>query len=243
MGFTNDKGLIEQWDSPAGYGGLAGDGSFPSGHTSHGYAQGIVLATLLPELAPQILARASEYGNNRILLAFHYPTDIMGGRIVGEKTAQLRWSDPGSASSWSSRRLSWRPSSRRSAGRPGRPFAGALRRRREAVPAHGRGAEGVQAADDLRLPEHRRGEPAAGCSGRGRGHAAHGAPKLSDGQRRTVLAATQIPPAQRWTSRVTGQLAADRPCRGDGRQGHRAPRRDAHRRRGTGERRGVRVGR
>lgn len=94
MGFTDDQGLIKPWDSPGGYAGLAGDGSFPSGHTSHGYAQGIVLATLLPELAPQILARASEYGNNRILLSFHYPTDIMGGRIVGEKTAQLRWSDP-----------------------------------------------------------------------------------------------------------------------------------------------------
>lgn len=95
MGFTGDDGLIKQWDSTGEYGGLAGDGSFPSGHTSHGYAQGVVLATLLPELAPQILARASEYGNNRIVLAFHYPTDIMGGRIVGEKTAQLRWSDPG----------------------------------------------------------------------------------------------------------------------------------------------------
>nr|WP_245600769.1 phosphatase PAP2 family protein [Streptomyces sulphureus] len=94
MGFTNDEGLIRQWDTPEGYEGLAGDGSFPSGHTSHGYAQGIVMATLLPELAPQILARASEYGDNRILLSFHYPTDIMGGRIVGAKTAQVRWSDP-----------------------------------------------------------------------------------------------------------------------------------------------------
>ncbi len=94
MGFTGDSGLIKQWDSASGYAGLAGDGSFPSGHTSHGYAQGIVMATLLPQLAPQILARASEYGNNRIVLAFHYPTDIMGGRIVGEDTAQMRWSDP-----------------------------------------------------------------------------------------------------------------------------------------------------
>ncbi|WP_433339860.1 acid phosphatase [Streptomyces sp. CA-253872] len=95
MGFGDEDGLIKPWDSRGGYDGLAKDGSFPSGHTSHGYAQGIVLATLLPELAPQILARASEYGEHRILLAFHYPTDIMGGRIVGERTAQGRWSDPG----------------------------------------------------------------------------------------------------------------------------------------------------
>ncbi|NEA40191.1 phosphatase PAP2 family protein [Streptomyces sp. SID11385] len=95
MGFADEDGLVKPWDSRGGYDGLAKDGSFPSGHTSHGYAQGIVLATLLPELAPQILARASEYGEHRILLAFHYPTDIMGGRIVGERTAQGRWSDPG----------------------------------------------------------------------------------------------------------------------------------------------------
>jgi hypothetical protein len=94
MGFTNDDGLIKQWDSAAGYSGLAGDGSFPSGHTSHAYSEGIVMATLLPQLAPQILARASDYANNRIVLAYHYPTDIMGGRIVGEDTSQLRWSDP-----------------------------------------------------------------------------------------------------------------------------------------------------
>ncbi|MEW2130946.1 phosphatase PAP2 family protein [Streptomyces sp. NPDC005435] len=94
MGFTGDGGLIKQWDSAGGYAGLAGDGSFPSGHTSHAYAQGIVLATLLPRLAPQILARTADYADNRILLAFHYPTDIMGGRMVGENTAQLRWSDP-----------------------------------------------------------------------------------------------------------------------------------------------------
>lgn len=94
VGFAADGGLLRMWDSAGAYRGLEGDGSFPSGHTSHGYAQGIVLATLLPELAPQVLARASEYGDNRILLSYHYPTDVMGGRIVGETTATLRWSDP-----------------------------------------------------------------------------------------------------------------------------------------------------
>jgi predicted alpha-1,2-mannosidase len=94
MGFSDSGGLIQKWDSANGYSGLAGDGSFPSGHTSRAYSQGITLATLLPELAPGILARTSEYANNRIVLAFHYPTDIMGGRIVGEDTTARRWSDP-----------------------------------------------------------------------------------------------------------------------------------------------------
>ena len=43
----------------AGYGtaSLCGGGSFPSGHTTTAYLAGVTLATLLPELGPEILAR------------------------------------------------------------------------------------------------------------------------------------------------------------------------------------------
>jgi membrane-associated phospholipid phosphatase len=79
----------------AGYGttGICTGGSFPSGHTTTAYQAGITLATLLPELAPEILARASEAGNDRIVLGVHYPIDIMGGRIDGEAALAARWSD------------------------------------------------------------------------------------------------------------------------------------------------------
>ncbi|MDB1202413.1 phosphatase PAP2 family protein [Bifidobacterium bifidum] len=72
--------------------------SFPSGHTTKTYNRGLGLATLLPELGPELVARAAEGGNNRIVLGVHYPLDIMGGHIAGqygvatavsdEKTAQ-----------------------------------------------------------------------------------------------------------------------------------------------------------
>lgn len=80
----------------AGYGtaGICTGGSYPSGHTTTAYQAGITLATLLPELAPQILARTSEAGNNRIVLGVHYPLDIEGGRIDGEAALAARWSDP-----------------------------------------------------------------------------------------------------------------------------------------------------
>ncbi|PPF77429.1 acid phosphatase, partial [Subtercola sp. Z020] len=79
----------------AGYGsvGICTGGSFPSGHTTTAYQAGITLATLLPELAPEILARASEAGNDRIVLGVHYPLDIVGGRIDGEAALAERWSD------------------------------------------------------------------------------------------------------------------------------------------------------
>ncbi|MFT3860209.1 phosphatase PAP2 family protein [Micropruina sp.] len=76
-----------------GEAGLCTGGSYPSGHTATAYQAGITLATLLPELAPQILARASEAGNNRIVLGVHYALDIVGGRISGQVALATRWSD------------------------------------------------------------------------------------------------------------------------------------------------------
>ncbi|HWJ84360.1 MAG TPA: phosphatase PAP2 family protein, partial [Cellulomonas sp.] len=90
--FTGTGRIVKS--SNGSYNGLCTNGSFPSGHSNHGYVQGTTLATLLPELAPQILLRTSEYGNNRLVLGFHYPLDVMGGRIAGQNTVQQRWSDP-----------------------------------------------------------------------------------------------------------------------------------------------------
>jgi hypothetical protein len=85
----NDVALTAEYDQT----GICTGGSFPSGHTTTAYEAGITLATLLPELAPEILARASEQGNDRIVLGVHYPIDIMGGRIDGEAAVAARWSD------------------------------------------------------------------------------------------------------------------------------------------------------
>lgn len=94
--FTGTTGwIVPNYGSTSGYNGLCSQGSFPSGHTLHGYTAGTVMATLLPELAPQFLYRASEYGNNRMLLGFHYPMDVMAGRIIGQASVANRWSDAG----------------------------------------------------------------------------------------------------------------------------------------------------
>ncbi|WP_446041624.1 glycoside hydrolase domain-containing protein [Streptomyces sp. SID1121] len=96
LGFVGDGGDIYE-SRDGSYGSLATSGSYPSGHTYSGYEAGTVLATLLPELAPSILARTSEYGDNRVVLGFHYPLDVMGGRIAGQATVAHRWADPGFA--------------------------------------------------------------------------------------------------------------------------------------------------
>ncbi|GAA2248338.1 hypothetical protein GCM10010401_22740 [Rarobacter faecitabidus] len=92
--FSGSNGWIAvTYSSQSGYNGLCTQGSFPSGHALHGYSNGTMLASLIPELSPQILSRASEYGNNRLVLGFHYPMDVMAGRINGQAVAANRWSD------------------------------------------------------------------------------------------------------------------------------------------------------
>lgn len=85
----NDVRLDAQYGATS----ICGSGSFPSGHTTTAYEAAITLATLLPELAPELLARASENGNDRIVLGVHSPLDIVGGRISGEAAVAARWSD------------------------------------------------------------------------------------------------------------------------------------------------------
>lgn len=82
-------------DHPAGYDGLipGKSQSFPSGHTMAFYTSGLTLAAMMPEFAPQIVARAAEGGNDRIVQGAHYPLDVMGGRIVGEASAAGRLND------------------------------------------------------------------------------------------------------------------------------------------------------
>ena len=61
---------------------LTNSPSYPSGHTTYGYMDSLLLALLVPERYPQMVARAAEYGNNRIILGAHYAMDVLGGRTL-----------------------------------------------------------------------------------------------------------------------------------------------------------------
>jgi uncharacterized protein with beta-barrel porin domain len=63
--------------------GLFANASFPSGHTTFGYTTSILLGMLVPERFNEMITRASEYGDSRIVLGVHYPLDIIGGRVIG----------------------------------------------------------------------------------------------------------------------------------------------------------------
>ncbi|WP_244157522.1 phosphatase PAP2 family protein [Pseudoclavibacter helvolus] len=86
--------LLQYRDKDGGDDWGSTSGAYPSGHTSQAYWQGTSLSMMLPELAPQILARTSEAGNNRIVMAAHYPLDVMSGRMMGQHIVERRMSDP-----------------------------------------------------------------------------------------------------------------------------------------------------
>ena len=53
--------------------------SYPSGHATMGFSMGVVLASLAPEKAQAILARANEYAENRLVCGMHFRRDIEAG--------------------------------------------------------------------------------------------------------------------------------------------------------------------
>jgi hypothetical protein len=74
---------------------LTGSPAFPSGHTTFGYTESLLLAILVPERYPQMVVRAAEYGHSRIVLGAHYPMDVIAGRTLASyDLAHLLAGDP-----------------------------------------------------------------------------------------------------------------------------------------------------
>ena len=62
--------------------------SYPSGHTSMAFSMGETLATLIPDRAGPILARAARYGQSRIVCEQHYRSDVTAGQQLGTLIAE-----------------------------------------------------------------------------------------------------------------------------------------------------------
>ncbi len=68
--------------------------SYPSGHTSMGYAMGAILARLAPSKAPAILARAADYAHSRLVCEVHFPGDVVAGQTFGMLIAERLMEQP-----------------------------------------------------------------------------------------------------------------------------------------------------
>lgn len=56
--------------------------SYPSGHTCCAWGVALVLCEVAPAYQNQILARAYNFGYNRVIVGYHWPTDIDAGRLL-----------------------------------------------------------------------------------------------------------------------------------------------------------------
>jgi autotransporter-associated beta strand protein len=61
---------------------LTNSPSFPSGHTTYGYTESLLLALLVPQRFQQMIVRGAEYGNGRIVIGAHYAMDVLAGRTI-----------------------------------------------------------------------------------------------------------------------------------------------------------------
>jgi acid phosphatase (class A) len=55
--------------------------SYPSGHSTFGYVNAIILADMVPEKADAIFERAAQFAHERVIGGVHFPTDVEAGRI------------------------------------------------------------------------------------------------------------------------------------------------------------------
>lgn len=61
---------------------LRTNSSYPSGHTTMGWAIALVLAEINPDRQDEILQRGFEYGESRVIVGFHYQSDVDHARII-----------------------------------------------------------------------------------------------------------------------------------------------------------------
>lgn len=68
--------------------------SYPSGHSSKGTVQALLLAELFPEKREAILEMGRTIGWDRVLIGKHFPTDIYAGRVLGQAIVRELMANP-----------------------------------------------------------------------------------------------------------------------------------------------------
>lgn len=67
---------------PDDEGPLSHNGSYPSGHTTLGWTTALILCEINPEAEDAILKEGFEYGQSRVIVGFHWQSDVDAARVV-----------------------------------------------------------------------------------------------------------------------------------------------------------------
>jgi acid phosphatase (class A) len=71
-----------------------GGSSYPSGSSTNGYLTAILLSNMVPEKSAALFARGREFGDDRVILGVHFPSDIEAGRLAATALATALMQDP-----------------------------------------------------------------------------------------------------------------------------------------------------
>ncbi|GJE56491.1 MULTISPECIES: acid phosphatase [Methylobacterium] len=74
---------------------LADSFSYPSGHSTQGWAYAMIMAGLMPEKATQFLVRGRLYGESRVVCGVHWMSDVVVARTNASVVFAALMSDPG----------------------------------------------------------------------------------------------------------------------------------------------------
>lgn len=83
----------EETCTPAEQPALSRDGSYPSGHSSLGWAWALVLVQAAPQRMDAVLQRGFAFGQSRVICGVHWQSDVDAGRVVGAATVARLQSD------------------------------------------------------------------------------------------------------------------------------------------------------
>jgi acid phosphatase (class A) len=72
----------------------ANDYAYPSGHSTTGYLEALVVTLIVPEKREAIMARADEYAHNRLVCGVHYPSDVVASKYVAYAAIGLMLNNP-----------------------------------------------------------------------------------------------------------------------------------------------------
>jgi len=75
--------------------GLRKSGSYPSGHTSIGWAWALILSEIDPDHATALIERGRNYGHSRLVCNVHWYSDVQQGQFMGAATVARLHDNPG----------------------------------------------------------------------------------------------------------------------------------------------------
>ena len=71
----------------------SGSPSYPSGHSTRGWTIALVLTELFPERANEILKVGYEYGESRVIVGYHWESDVQAARVASSASVAAMHSD------------------------------------------------------------------------------------------------------------------------------------------------------